>query len=114
MDRDDVGVANAGEHARFGQEALGDRRVSGQLGVNDFDSDSAVERQVGGLKDHSHTPATKLPLKPVLRAERILKRAEEVEAGLAHDTSRWWQAGHYTYGMRFRGKGLRWRDKLDR
>ncbi len=94
VDCDDVGVANAGEHARFGEKALCDRRMSGELWVDDFHRDSAVEGQVGGLKDHAHTPATKLALKPVLRPERILERAEEVEDGLAHDTSRWWQAGH--------------------
>ena len=84
VDGDDVGVAEPGDGARLGQEAADDRGVRGELGMDDLDRDSAVERGVGREKDDPHASASQLPLEPVLRLERALKCGEEIDGRFAH------------------------------
>jgi hypothetical protein len=74
--RHDVRVAQPGDHPGLRQEALRDRGVGSQLGVDDLDRDRPVEGQVGRQEDHTHATGTQLALQPVLTAERSL------EAGL--------------------------------
>ena len=85
VDRDDVGVAEPGDGARLGQEAAADRLVLGELGMDRLDGDPAVERGVGCEEDDAHTPATQLPLEPILRFQYRLECGEQVEARRRHD-----------------------------
>ena len=77
VNRHDIGMPQPGDGACLGQKPASDGFVGCELGMNHLDRDPAVQGGVGGEKDHSHAPATKLPLEPVLRPQRRLKRGEQ-------------------------------------
>jgi hypothetical protein len=58
--------------------------MRGELWVDDFDRNPAVERRVSRQKHDSHTPAAQLAFQPILGAERTLKGGEEVDGRIAH------------------------------
>jgi hypothetical protein len=70
--------------------------VGGELGVNDLDGHSSIERGVGGKKDHAHAPASQLAFEPVLRPKRRLKCGEEVDGRIAHVRDQWEWSKEYT------------------
>ena len=102
----DVRMAQASDGARFGEESTGDRRVRGQLGVDDLDRYWPVERGVGGPVDNSHPSATQLAIEPVLRTKRGLQRRERIGEGFHHGIRRLRKAGcKYTHRRSLAGNG---------
>ena len=58
VDGDDVGVAQSGDRDRLAPEPLGDDGVGGEVGLEPFDRDLAIEVDVGG---HPHLGHAALP-----------------------------------------------------
>ena len=57
---------------------------SGQLGMDHLDRHPAIERGIGGEKDHAHASAAQLALEPVLGAKGGLECGEEIDGRIAH------------------------------
>lgn len=55
---DDVGVVQPGEGTGFAEEAFGEGGVVGEIGGEDFDGDGAIEPDLFGEIDGSHTSGT--------------------------------------------------------
>ena len=65
LHRDDVGVLDAGGHARFAREPRAEVRALAQLGRDDLEGGRAVERYVVGEVDDAHAAAADLRLHAV-------------------------------------------------
>ena len=55
--------------ARFASEALEEFGIVGELGVQQFDRDVAIEQRVLRLPDHGHAAASDLANQPIAPAE---------------------------------------------
>jgi hypothetical protein len=52
--------------------------------MHDLDGDPTVECRVHSEKHHPHPSTAELALEAILRPQRGLKYAEEIEGGIAH------------------------------
>jgi hypothetical protein len=84
---DDVGMAQPGDHSRFGQKTLGDRAMDRKIGVHDLDRDRPIEGGIPGKKDHPHPAPTELSLDPVLGPQGGLKPSYEFLGLNSHGSS---------------------------
>jgi hypothetical protein len=88
VNRNNIWVPQTGDRARFCQEPAGNGFVRGELGVNDLDRDSAVQRGIGGEKHDAHAAPAELALEPVIAAQCCLQCREEIDGGIAHVENR--------------------------
>src|SRR6185503_10805909 len=66
MDRDDVDVVEGGDGLGFALEAFEARRIAGESGGEQFESDIAFELQVPCAIDLAHAPLTQELLNPMV------------------------------------------------
>src|SRR5262245_18816402 len=66
------------DRACLEQESLAQRGVGGDVRIDDFDRDRAVQRDVAREIDRAHAALTEQTLDGVLRANRSAQRAERV------------------------------------
>jgi hypothetical protein len=74
VDRNDVGVRQAGSRPRFGEKALQPVRFD-RRGRQQLESHRTVQRDVPGEVDDPHAAPAQLALEDVAAFERVLKRA---------------------------------------
>ena len=86
VDGHDVRVSEPRDHARFGQEPLGDGAVDGEFGMDRLDRHVPGEGDVAGQEHHAHPAAAELRAQLVLGAEGGLQARGESGAwfGLGH------------------------------
>ncbi len=85
--RNDVGMAQPGDGAGFGEEPAREGLVAGQFRMDDLDGDGAIQRHVGPLEHHAHAATSQLPLNAVLDAECPGQALEQVVGFVGHGYS---------------------------
>ena len=68
VNRYDVGITEAGEHAGLAEEALG-RCRRGHLGLQDLDRDGSLELDLAGEENRAHAARAELALHFVIREQ---------------------------------------------